>query len=242
MRNIIRKTIVLVLAAVVWFSSFAGIKETFEDIFAGPKVTLDAGKYPVKESKGASGGTEYTVNGRKFSSLRSKEKRVAGGTMTYMVPSAFEQVESPIENITGNRYTLNEIQNEKKADAEDLFVFYFDNEKYLLNLNDKNQREAIEMAIIKNILPGEKINNILERMEFPTKTIKAKYNRAAGGSETKVFDYFTTSFVDSSKKTHNVEFVFTVNGQEGIGCILYVFTESVHKEDILYIMSTIEFH
>ncbi|MDO4938728.1 MAG: hypothetical protein Q4E54_02055 [Lachnospiraceae bacterium] len=239
MRKVFRTIIILALAAVVWLSSFAGIKETFQDLIEGPKVTLDVSKTKVVESKNA-GRTEYTVGNKKFLSSASAKKNISD-KMTYMIPSDFAQVESRTENIAGYRYKLNEIPSQFHTSAEDLFVFYFDNEKYLLNLNDRNQREAIEMAIVKNILPGEKVDNLLERMSFPTKTLKAKYNSASGRDFTRTYDYFTTYFVDSSKKTHNVEFVFTTDGEEGLGCLLYVFTESVHKEDILYLMRTIEF-
>ena len=239
MRKILKTITILTIVSVVWLSSFAGISETIQDLFEGPKVTLDAGKNKVVESKNA-GKIEYTVGSRKFTSAGSVKKNISN-KMTYSVPSDFIKVESQIENIEGYQYKLNEIPSQYHTSAEDLFVFYFDNEKYLLNLNDKNQREAIEMAIIKNILPGEKVDSILDRMQFPTKTIKAKYNSVSGKDFSRSYDYFTTYFVDADKKTHNVEFVFTVDGENGIGCILYVFTESVHKEDILYLMRTIEF-
>ena len=241
MRRLLKTVSVLALIGVVWFTSFAGIKETFEDLIEGPRVTLDVSKNPLTESKTAGGVIEYKVGNKKFSSKLSSKKSIAGGKMKYSVPSEFDKVETPIENIAGNQYKLNEIPNQFKTNAEDLFVYYFSNEKYLLNLNDRNQREAIEMAIVKNILPGEKVDGILDRLEFPTKTLTAKYKTADGRTEKKEFDYFTTTFIDSARKTHNVEFVFTRNGEDGIGCILYVFTESVHKEDILYVMRTIEF-
>lgn len=239
MKRLLKTAIIFALTGTVWFTSFAGIKETFEDLIEGPRVTLDVKNNPVTESK-KGGATEYTVGKKKFSSAMSTKKSIAGGKMKYSVPSEFDQVESPIENIAGNQYKLNEIPNQFRTNAENLFVYYFSNEKYLLNLNDKNQREAIEMAIVKNILPGEKVDGILDRLEFPTKTLTAKY-KTANGTVKKEFDYFTTTFIDLSRKTHNVEFVFTRNGDDGIGCLLYVFTESVHKEDILYVMRTIEF-
>lgn len=240
MKNAWKKIIVLAFVAVVWVSSFAGFSDTVKDIFEGPKVTLDVNNNKVIEKKGATGTTEYTINNKSFSPQRSTKKSISGGKMTYMVPSDFDAVEAPLENIAGYSYRLNQIPSQFRTDAEDVFVFYFDNEKYLLNLNDKNHREAIEMAIVKNILPEEKVNNLFERMSFPTKTIKAKYTPVSGKNFTREYDYFTTYFVDSSRKTHNVEFVFTPNGDKGIGCILYIFTESVHKEDILYLMRTIE--
>lgn len=233
MKKTVKIISVLALVGVVWFSSFAGIKETFEDLIGGPKVTLDVTKTPVTESKKTNGAVEYTVGKKKFSPALSTEKTIAGGKMKYSVPSEFDQVESPIKNITGNQYKLNEIPNQFRTSAEDLFVYYFSNDKYLLNLNDRNQREAIEMAIVKNILPEAKVDGFFDRIQFPTKTLKAKYGTS--------FDYFTTTFVDSGRKRHNVEFVFTRDGEDGIGCILYIFTEPVHKDDILYIMRTIEF-
>lgn len=241
MRRLLKTVSVLALIGVVWFTSFAGFWETVQDIAEGPKVTLDVSKNPLTESKTAGGAIEYTVGKKKFSSKLSSKKSIAGGKMKYSVPSEFDKVETPIENIAGNQYKLNEIPNQFKTNAENLFVYYFSNEKYLRNLNDRNQREIIEMAIIKNILPGEKVDNFLSRLEFPTKTQTATYRTASGKIEKKVFDYFPTVFTDSSGKKHNVEFVFTQNGEDGIGCILYVFTESVHKEDILYVMRTIEF-
>lgn len=241
MKRTVKILSVLALAGVVWFTSFAGIKETFEDLIGGPKVTLDVSKTPVTESKKTDGTVEYTVGKKKFSSALSIKKSIAGGKMKYSVPSEYEKVESPIENIAGNQYKLNEIPNQFRTSAEDLFVYYFSNDKYLLNLNDRNQREAIEMAIVKNILPEARVDGFFDRIQFPTKTLTAKYKTADGKTEKKEFDYFPTTFRDSARKTHNIEFVFTRNGDDGIGCILYVFTEPVHKEDVLYIMRTIEF-
>ena len=241
MRRLLKTVSVLVLIGVVWFTSFAGFWETVQDIAEGPKVTLDVSKNPLTESKAAGGAIEYKVGNKKFSSKLSSKKSIAGGKMKYSVPSEFDKVETPIENIAGNQYKLNEIPNQFKTSAEDLFVYYFSNEKYLLNLNDRNQREAIEMAIVKNILPEARVDGFFDRIQFPTKTLKAKYKTANGTTIEREFDFFPTVFTDSSKKKHNIEFVFTRNGEDGIGCILYVFTESVHKEDILYVMRTIEF-
>lgn len=241
MKRSLKTILVLAAAAVVWFASFAGIKETVEDLFTGPKVTLDVSGTPVTESRKSDGAIEYTVGKKKFSSALSTGKTISGGKMKYSVPSEFDKVESPIKNISGNQYKLNEIPNQFRTSAEDLFVYYFSNDKYLLNLNDRNQREAIEMAIVKNILPEARVDGFFDRIQFPTKTLTAKYRTADGKTEKKEFDYFPTTFRDSAKKTHNIEFVFTRDGEDGIGCILYVFTEPVHKEEVLYLMRTIEF-
>lgn len=208
MKRFCKRWILVVAVLSIWIFSFGGL-------FDKP-VTLDVSK----KTSGA------------FSEALTDEKSI-GGAMNYRVPKAFSTVETNLDGIAGNLYRLNEMSSNKKKAAEQVYVYYFSNEKYLLNLNEKTKTAAIEMAIVENILPGERVSVDVDIWNFPMASKKSP----SGIS----YDYYVTSFVDSSRKRHNVEFAFTKDGDRGLGCFLYVFTDSVHKEDILYVMDSVRF-
>ena len=210
MKKIRFRPALILFSALFWLMSFGGIHIDYGT------VTLDVGK-----------GTPVSME-----KALTEEKTIAG-RMIFAVPRSFSGVETPLEKIAGVRYRLNEAPGNRKSAAEQLFVYYFSNEKYLLNLNDKKKTDAIEMAIVKNILPYEQVSGIISGSQFPTGSKKS-----ASGV---VYDYYVTKFKDSSGKWHNVEFAFTKDGDRGLGCFLYVFTDSVHKEDILYVMDSVRF-
>lgn len=170
------------------------------------------------------------------SKLEARE--LGGGRMKYKVPSAWKAVESDLTGIEGKLYKLNELQGNKKSAAEQLYVFYFSNEKYLLNQGDGGNREGIEKAIIKNILPNEHIAKLnVSGITFPTSRISTDGFLGFGN---RAFDYFDTTYKDKNKKLHNAEFVFLPAGKKGMCSILYVYTDSVHKADIIKLLQDME--
>lgn len=211
MRSMLKKTAVLLLVVLMWLSSFGG-------------SFLDYGKVVLDIGSGA--GTAYT-------DALVKEVTVPGGLMSYKVPKSFSAVETKLAGTAGYQYKLNEIPETYQTAAEQLYVFYFENEKYLLYKDDGKNTAAVEMAIVQNILPGEKVSGIVAGSGFPS---AVKHNR-----NYTEFDYYTSEYTDVNRKTHHVEFVFTKDGTRGLGCLVYVFTDPVHKDDILYVMNSIRF-
>jgi len=191
--------------------------------FAAVRVTLDVKDY--KESSSAK--------------VLREDRAIGSGAMTFSIPSTWKSVEKPLDNIDGYRYMLNEIPKELKSDTEELFVFYFSNERYLDDLRNADDREAIEKAIVTNILPEEHMIGLnIIGVTFPTARLNPK------GWELftidKCYDYFDTRYKDKNGKVHNAEFVFYPNGKKGMCCALYVYTESVHKDDIIYLLRNIK--
>ena len=196
-------------------------------------ISMQADKV-VKTADKSEPGTYETLSGKKYLPAMSASRSLGKGHMNYDMPSEWAEVEKKLDNVDGYQYKLNEISSSYKLEAEQLYVFYFSNEKYLLSMSDKSDTTGIEKAIINNLLPKEKIptltfNEVVRTGNAPT--CKANGN---------TYDYYLTSFEDSSRKVHNVEFVFVPNGDDGMACILYIYSESNHKNDIMYMMSTIK--
>ena len=172
-----------------------------------------------------------------------EERSLGNGRMKYRIPSTWKNVESNLTGIEGKLYQLNRIQGNQKGAAEQLYVFYFSNEKYLLNQGDGNNREGIEKAIIKNILPNEHIAKLnVSGVTFPTARVEFDGVNILGMTlfGKRKYDYFDTIYKDKNKKLHNAEFVFLPDGKKGMCCVLYVFTDSIHKADIINMLQRIE--
>lgn len=172
-----------------------------------------------------------------------EERELGGGRMKYRVPSAWKEVESELTGIEGRLYQLNRLTGNQKGAAEQLYVFYFSNEKYLLNQGDGGNREGIEKAIIKNILPNEHIAKLnVSGITFPTMRIPFDGVDVLGLTlfGKREYDYFDTTYKDKNRKLHNAEFVFLPAGKKGMCCVLYVYTDSIHKADIINLIQKIE--
>ena len=195
--------------------------------FFGTAVSMDAEEVSKMTALTSSGANYEFTSGKKYSNSLTTARSLGGGKMKYHIPNEWAAVESKLEGIEGYQYKLNEISSTYKTEPEQVYLFYFSNEKYLNNQSDKEETKSIEMAIIKNILKGENVNY------FSIKTMNSDYGRT--------YQYYdSNSFLDQQRKGHNVEFVFTPVGTDGIACIMYVFNESHHKEDILYVMREME--
>ncbi len=150
--------------------------------------------------------------------------RTIGPKISYRIPETFASVEQKLPNIEGYEYKLNQIAGQAKVDPEQLYVFWFDYEKYLLNIaQDRDNTSGIEKAIVENILRNESFGT------FPAKKITSDDDIA--------YHYYMTTFTDSLREYHNVEFVFIPIKDKGIVVYLYVFTTSDHKDDILMLMN-----
>ena len=144
-----------------------------------------------------------------------KEERSFDKDISLMIPRRWVAVETVTKEY--HLYRLNELSDSKKAEPEQLYLLYFDNEKYLATMDDRFRTTEIERAIIKNILPKEKIGF----GRFP------KQRDVYG----KTFQYYDTAYGN-----YHAEFAFAPNGEKGIFCMLYIYETSDHVDDILMLM------
>ena len=197
------------------------------DIMFGNAISVDVEEINTTALSVDTSADYEFISGKKYNNSLTTARTLGAGRMKYHIPNEWSSVESKLEGIEGYQYKLNEISSTYKTEPEQVYLFYFSNEKYLNNQSDKGETKSIEMAIIKNILKGENVSY------FSIKTMTSDYGR--------IYQYYdSNSFVDQQKKGHNVEFVFTPAGSDGIACIMYVYNESHHKEDILYVMREME--
>lgn len=189
------------------------------------EIYIDADEVSVEPDWGATDYAVGTVSGEYMTATGMTERNV--GKAVLNIPKDWEAVESPLtaNGVSGFGYKLNEISDGYKQIPEQFYCFCFDKEKYLLSLTDKDETEAIERAVVNNILRNESIS------KFPT--------HEATDSNGRDFDYYTTGYTDSQREGHNVEFVFTDIGTDGILVMLYVFTQSDHKDDIMMVINSV---
>lgn len=145
----------------------------------------------------------------------------AGGIVKLYLPTGFSSVESTLPDVEGYLYQLNALPGSRKEEPEQLYVFWFDNEKYLSGPDEYSKTTQIEQAIIKNLLPGETIGF----GKFPKK--RDVYGRA--------FQYYDTRY-----GRYHAEFAFMPVKQRGILCFLYVYETSDHVDQILSLFRLIE--
>lgn len=213
-KNTVKKlTAILLLVSVITLMTPVA---SFAAIIDAKSVTLDVSQQRTGFAKGT----------------LTQERSLGDDVMIYQIPSQWKTVESRLEDIEGYCYKLNEIKGHEKNDCEQLYVFYFDNEKYLLNQTDAGNREGIEKGIVKNIFPN--VNFIkfnIAGFTFPTARIGKD-----GAYTTPTYDYFDTNYRDKNGTIHNAEFVFLQHGTKGIFCALYIYTDSVHRDDIVALL------
>lgn len=153
------------------------------------------------------------------------ERTLANGRIRYQIPAGWAAVETPLRDVEGYQYRLNEQSVNFRVEPESVFVFFFDNNRFLLNLSDKGKTGRIEDAIIENILQGDGSDG------------KKKEKESHYGID---FDYYTTYFRNNLNIAYNVEFVFSEMGDDGFLVFLYVFNEQVHTDEIRACMRTAE--
>lgn len=165
------------------------------------------------------------ASGREFDRRDSEKRSFHNGAIEFLIPNKWTAVETEISGtgMNGWMYKLNEIQTEYKTEPEQAYVFFFDNETGLKNITDRDASpKDIERAIIRNIMDKD-LN-------------EQKSVKTADGYK---FTYYLGNYKDNSGKYHNVEFIFTELDTRGVMGVLYIYNESNHKEDIIYMMRTI---
>lgn len=176
----------------------------------------------------------FLLDGTSFDKTDTEKMTLDEGNIAYYVPRIWvaEEIEHNIEKeelgiIEGYQYVLNKIPGETDSIPESLFVCYFDNQKLLAdNQNDSDETELIEKAIVENILGEVK--------SFPTKEVKTYY-----GAE---YTYYTGVFKNALETGtgYHAEFVFQKDGYDGIVMLLYVYKDTKHLSDVLFLSRFLE--
>ena len=189
---------------------------------------------------GALPSGEYYLPGKGALSRGERIKEsVANGKVEYYVPRSWlaakisGEDKDKVFNIAsdaGSCYYINSIRGKKAAEA--LCIFYFDSETYVKYNSDYEETTAIERAIIENICPDEKsslfiLGTDLASSKFPAETADIGHGRS--------YDYYNVTYSNS----HHVELVFTpVTG--GICVVMYIYSKADSKEDLLFLLKTLE--
>lgn len=169
----------------------------------------------------------YLLDGASFNKANAKKVTLNSNRVEYYIPSSWNRVEHSIleeglGSIEGYQYVLNQITGSSDSVPESLFVCYFDNKLQLADyLNDSDETELIEKAIVENILG--------DAGKFPSKKVKTYY-----GSE---YTYYSGAYKNilEAGTGYHTEFVFQADGEEGIVLILYVYKNTKHISDIMFL-------
>lgn len=169
----------------------------------------------------------YLLDGTSFNKAEAKKVTLDNGRVEYYIPPSWNGVEHSIVeeglgSMEGYQYVLNQIAGSRDSVPESLFVCYFDNKLQLADyLNDSDETELIEKAMVENILG--------DVGKFPSKKVKTYY-----GSE---YTYYSGAYknVLEAGTGYHTEFVFQADGEEGIVLVLYVYKDTKHISDILFL-------
>ena len=192
-------------------------------------LKLEADAFEKSISKTGDGNTYEYPTGKVYQAS-SALKRSIGKGFTYLIPRQWEKVETELGGMQGYLYRLNEVAGSFRTAPEQLYVFYFDYEQQLLKLGDRDKPVDVEQAICENILKEKISTRILD--DFLTRKDVEAYG--------KHYDFYDSGYKDAGGRYHNVEFVFMKDGTEGICCLMYVYGTSEHREDVLFMMRTME--
>ncbi|MBR5508692.1 MAG: hypothetical protein IKV59_01415 [Lachnospiraceae bacterium] len=176
--------------------------------------------------------TWFLLDGTSFDKVNAKKVLLDNGKVEYYIPPSWKTVEHDIKEeelglLEGYQYVLNQVPGSSYSTPESLFVCYFDNKLHLSDyLNDSGETELIEKAIVKNIL-----GNV---GKFPSKEVKTYYS--------KEYTYYSGAFKNAFETGtgYHTEFLFQADGEEGIVMIVYVYKETKHISDILFLTRFLE--
>lgn len=195
------------------------------------ELRLEVDKIVKVPDVATSSNMYYLLDGSSFDKAEAKKVTLNGGRVEYYIPSYWEGIQHDMEaeglgSMEGYQYVLNQMPGSTDAVPESLFVCYFDNRKQLADLNDADETEQIEKAIVENILG--------DVGKLPSKEVKTYY-----GSE---YDYYTDSYqtIFETGAGYHTEFVFQVDGEDGMVVVLYVYKEAKHVSDVMFLMRFLE--
>ena len=205
------------------------------------KITVDAidkdihlktEKIVDSSSVTASGDMFYQLDGSSFDKRTASKVTLHNGDIEYYIPASwadrdiqFNIVDEKLGTMEGYQYRLNRLGMNDSV-PESLFICYFDNQKQLADyLNDSDETELIEKAIVENILG--------DVGSFPSKEVDTYYD-----SE---YDYYLGSYktVFDTGMGYHTEFVFQ-KAEEGIVVMIYVYKETKHLSDVMFVTRFLE--
>ena len=199
----------------------------------GGDISLEADKISGMPVSATSKDMYYLLDGSSFDKRNASVVNLNQGGVTYYIPPSWESEEvmhnireEKLGSIEGYQYVLNK-QDSSGGLPESLFVCYFDNKTQLADyLNDSDETELIEKAIVENILGSVG--------RFPSKEVTTYYDQE--------YTYYTGSFksILEAGDGYHTEFLFRADGEEGIVLILYVYRDTRHLSDVLFVTRFLE--
>lgn len=163
-------------------------------------------------------------------SYTGSEQRILGNKIQYYIPKEWEILEHPlplVDNkyiLEGYYYRVNEKPENYKMDAEGIYIFYLENNKFVKDIKMFGETKKIEQAVVKNIIGDD--------------SAKISSKKTTYG---KKYDYYVSSFYDQNEKLHRIEFVFMpLSDNKGMCVMMYTFTKSDCVDDMLLFMRTID--
>ena len=198
------------------FSDFLG---------SGVNVYIDS-IVKIEKNAPTPADTIYSFKNGSFEDrTRMKKRKIEGSDFSFYIPHEMEAVEHDIAReglgtLNGYQYRLNEL--DKKANAEQLFVCYFDKET-MVGPNDRKDNKAIEEAMIRDIWKKDDIE------KFPLTTRKAYYG--------KEYTYYQDTFEkDLGIDVYQTELAFTEE-ENGIILFLYIYKDKpLNINDVMLTM------
>ena len=168
----------------------------------------------------------YLLDGSSFDRKNANKITLHNDDVEYYIPASWtgEDIQSNIVDedlgtMEGYQYRLNKLEADDSF-PESLFICYFDNKTQLADyLNDAEETELIEKAIVYNIIGKENIKS-------SQRGVDTYY-----GSE---YDYYLGSY-RAKLYGYNTEFIFQADGEDGIVVMLYVYKEAKHLPDVLFV-------
>ena len=194
------------------------------------EIILTADKVEKSTISKASDSIYSMKDGKSLDKNKALMRRLGDSGIIFYIPEKWKSVEHDITGeelgtMPGYQYRLNELEK-REAYAESFFIGYFDKKTMLADVDDINENDLIEKAIIKDILKKDDIS----LKKFPAKKVKTYY-----GADYKYYkDTFTKNPTNDNYK---LEMIFQEKGDGIIVCI-YVYEEHRRsKNDIMMVLS-----
>ena len=193
------------------------------------KWSMSIDKVEKTEDKEISRTAYSVISGKTVDVERLEKRSLNQEKIHFYIPKEWVGVEkniteSGLGTMEGYQYRLNEI-GRQSVQPESLFVCYFNSDTQLLRSGDKTQTEAIEKAIVNNILkqdPGK-----------PEKKKTTPY-----GSE---YHYYQEAYRTALGQNYHAEFIFQPCATDGFVIYLYICREKSHIDDIMLLLRTVEY-
>ncbi len=173
-------------------------------------------------------GDYYIYNGKSYTKSNDI-KTLGSGHVSYEFPTSGRLVQCDTDTIFNSIIRQNDDGACYLTGNAAVCIFYFDNDVFIKNPDDKTQTRGIERAIISNICPGEKAK--LSWKNLNHYTYPAGSSRAPSGLE---FDHYTANY-----NSFRVEYAFT-KAPRGLCVVMFVYnSDSTPADDVLFLLNSI---